>query len=420
MSINQLKIVKASIEALKGNKTRTALSVAGIVIGVASVIVIVSIGEGLKSLVTGQLNAFSPNLMMVEVKIPGADYDTRHIASIIEGVVITTLKESDVQAIRDKKRFPYVRYASGYSSAQEWAKYREKEKRILILASDSYYPHIDGQMKIEKGRFFMERENESLARVVVIGSDVAEKLFGSADPVGKYIKIKQINFKVVGVLKKRGAVMAFNMDEVVLIPIRTAQKLILGINHIVDIGIYLKDKKYFPRAREEITSLLRQRHHISDPKNDDFQILSLVQILETINSITGAISLLLGILAAISLLVGGVGIMNIMLVGVAERTKEIGLRRALGAKRKDILLQFVYEAALISLAGGVVGVVFGISISFFIVGVVESYGFDWPFVVSYNAVVVSFLASAFFGIVFGWYPARKAARLNPIEALRYE
>ena len=391
----------------------------GIVIGVAAVIVIVSVGQGLRALVVGQIDAFGPNLMSAQIKIPGSDFENS-MRSMAEGVVITTLKSSDAEAIRDPKRFPYVEAVSGYSSSQEWAKYQNKEEQVLIMASDSYYPQIDGQVKITNGRFFTENENKGMAKVVVIGSEVADKFFPNTNPIGEKIKIKNNSFEVIGVLASRGVVFGFNMDEMVMIPVYTTQKLILGVDHILEIGIQIKDKKYFPQAKAEIAQLLRQRHNIDNPKNDDFQLMTMDQAVETIDSITGAISLLLGLLAAISLLVGGIGVMNTMLVIVTERTREIGLRKSLGAKNKDILSQFVLEAILISLIGGVGGVFWGILISYIMTYAINSFGFEWPFVISFSAIAISFLVAAFFGIVFGWYPAKKAAKMNAIEALRYE
>ena len=275
-------------------------------------------------------------------------------------------------------------------------------------------------MKVDSGRFFTEDENSAVAKVIVIGSDVAKKLFGSEDAVGRSIKIKQVGFKIVGVLKPRGVMFGLNMDEMVVVPLSTGQKMLLGIDYIMEIGIKISEEGFIPQARSEITKLMRQRHHITDPKNDDFEIVAVSQILDIVNSVTGAISLLLGLLAAISLLVGGVGIMNIMLVIVTERTKEIGLRKALGAKQGDILIQFVLEAILISVLGGVIGIMVGILVSLVMTYVINSFGLAWPYVISVEAILISFLVAAFFGIVFGWYPAKKAARLNPIEALRFE
>ena len=414
-----LKTLSLALTGLKANKTRTALSMLGIVIGVAAVVVIVSVGQGLKVLIVNQINVFGENMMSVQVKVPGSDYEAS-MRSMVEGVTITTLKYGDVEAVRNKKRFPYIKSVSGYASGMEWATYREKEKRVMFIASDAYYPEIDGQLKIARGRYFTNEEERGVAKVTVIGSAVAKKFFGDQNPIGKQIKIKKINFKVIGVAADRGMVMTFDYDNLVYIPLKTAQKLITGIDHLVEFAIVMEDNQHFAQAKAEISRLLRERHNISDPTKDDFEVMSMDQVVEIVNTVTRVISLLLGLLAAISLTVGGVGIMNIMLVIVAERTREIGLRKALGAKRKDIMNQFVLEAALISVLGGIVGIISGIVFSFLITLAVRAYNFDWPFVVSIEAIIISFVVATGFGIIFGWYPANKAAKLNAIEALRYE
>ncbi len=421
MSINFSKIQKTGKLALAGlgaNKTRTALSVLGIVIGVAAVIAIVSMGQGLKSLIMGQLNSFGSDVMSIEVKVPGSDMENS-MRSMATGVEITTLKASDAEALRDKDRFPYIESVSGYSSTMELTTYGGEEKQVMIIAADAHYSAIDPLAVAERGRFFTEEEDESAAQVVLIGKDLAAQFFGQDDPLDKSIKIKNKNFRVIGVLKERGEMMSINMDELLIVPVRTSQKLLQGVDHIMEIGVRLTDKKYLAQATYEMSGLMRERHKITDPKNDDFQIFTMDEAMKTVNSITTAISILLGLLAAISLFVGGVGIMNIMLVIVAERTKEIGLRKAVGARYRDIMGQFVLEAVVISLLGGLLGVVLGVSFSFAVAWAITHYGgMDWPFVVSSGAIAVSFLVAAAFGIVFGWYPAQEAARLNPIEALR--
>ncbi|MCK5475813.1 MAG: ABC transporter permease [Candidatus Pacebacteria bacterium] len=419
MSIFSLKTINLALVGLRANMTRTALSVLGIVIGVAAVIVIVSVGQGLKVLIVDQINVFGENMMSVQVKVPGSDYGAS-MQSMAEGTVITTLKYDDVQAVRDKDRFPYIKAVSGYSAGTQWATYQEKEKQVMFIATDAYYPDIDGQLKMSQGQYFTNEEERGMAKVVVIGSKVASKFFGEESPIGKQIKIKQINFKVIGVVVDRGMIMTFDYDSMVYLPLKTAQKLISGTDHLVEFAMVMEDDQHFAQAKAEISQLIRQRHNITDPSKDDFEIMSMDQIIDIVNTVTSLISLLLGLLAAISLLVGGVGIMNIMLVIVAERTREIGLRKSLGAKQKDILNQFVTEAILISVLGGIIGIIFGIVVSFIITISVRAYGFDWPFVVSIEAIIISFSTAAFFGIIFGWYPAKKAAKLNPIEALRYE
>ena len=419
MSILSSKTLKLAITGLVANKTRTSLSVLGIVIGVAAVIVIVSVGQGLRVLIVDQISVFGENMMSVSVKVPGSDYGAS-MQSMVEGTVITTLKYDDVEAVRDKKRFPYIKAVSGYSAGVEWATYQEKEKQVMFIGSDAYYPDIDGQAKVAQGRYFTNEEERGMAKVVVIGSKVAEKFFGEGDPIGKQIKIKKVNFKVIGVMQDRGMIMTFDYDNLVYLPLKTVQKLITGVDHLVEFAMIMEDDQHFAQAEAEISQLLRQRHDIDDPTKDDFEVMSMDQIVEIVNTVTGVISLLLGLLAAISLIVGGVGVMNIMLVIVAERTREIGLRKSLGARRKDILNQFVTEAVLISVFGGLVGIIFGIFISLVVTLAVRAYNFDWPFVISVEATIISFVVAVGFGIIFGWYPAKKAAKLNPIEALRYE
>jgi len=230
-----------------------------------------------------------------------------------------------------------------------------------------------------------------------------------------FIKIKNDNFKVVGVLKARGAVLSVNMDEMVIVPLETAQKTLDGIDYIQEISLKLTDKKYLPQAKEDITTLLRERHKINRPSDDDFQIVTMDEAMTTIGSITSAISALLGLLAAISLFVGGVGIMNIMLVSVTERTREIGIRMAVGATGIDVQFQLLLEAVVLSLLGGITGILLGVGISLL---VSKFAGFST--IVSAQSIVVSFVVSTLIGIFFGWYPSRKAANLNPIDALRYE
>lgn len=379
---------------------------------------IVSVGQGLKALVMEQLNVFGTDVLSVGIKIPGSD-SGNNVKSMAQGVVITTLKESDAEALRNRDRFPYIKTASGYLSSSVMVSYGEEEKDAMLLASDAYYKDIDTATVVEKGRFYTQEENESTAQVIVIGFDIADGLFGSSDPLGKNIKIKNKNFKVIGVLKERGDIMSMNMDDLMMMPVGTSQKTLQGIDYIQEIGIKLEDEKYLAQAKYEISSLMRERHKIDDPKNDDFKVTTMEEAMDSVNSITDAISVLLGLLAAISLVVGGVGIMNIMLVIVAERTREIGLRKAVGAHYKDIMSQFVMEAVAISLLGGLIGIIIGVSLSYLLAQVITTYvGIDWPFVVSWTAISISSLTAAMFGIIFGWYPAKEAAQLSPIEALR--
>lgn len=421
MSINfrkTSKTIKLALAGLESNKTRTALSVLGIVIGVAAVIMIVSMGQGLQNLVLGQFSSLGTDLVSVETKIPGEGFQNT-ITSRGQGVVVTTLKEDDAKALRNKGRFPYIASVSAYTSTQETLHYADQKKTTILIAADSYYTDIDSRLQIGSGRFFTEDENTSMSKVVVIGKDLATELFGDDEPIGKDVKIKNASFKVIGVARPMGSMLSINMDEMAVIPVRASQEFLTGEDYVQELGIKVTDKKFLEEAKAEIPILMRERHKILRPTDDDFQVMTMDEALTSITAVTGAISALLGLLAAISLFVGGIGIMNIMLVIVAERTKEIGLRKALGARYKDIMRQFVFEAMAISLLGGFLGIVIGVSFSFLVSVVITRFGgFDWPFTVSIPSIIISFAVAAFFGIVFGWYPAKEAAQLSPIEALR--
>jgi len=430
--MNFSSILKLSFIALRANKVRTALSVLGIVIGVMSVVIILSVGQGLKGMVMNQINQFGQGVMEVAVKVPGKE-KMGTIASIVQGITITTLKTSDAEAMRDKNRFPYIESVSSLIVGQQWISYKDKEDYSMMMGTDYDYINIDSMMKIDKGRFLSKEESSITARSIVLGSKAAEKLFGQPcpigtakgqfcgeDPIGKKIKLKDQSLLVVGVLKSRGSTFGFDMDDIVYIPIETANKLILGIDHLMEIDLRVTNSKYFPQAKAELTRLMRQRHNILDPSKDDFQITAMDEVVKTIADVSLITNLLLGFLAAISLLVGGVGIMNIMLVSVAERTREIGLRKALGAKRKHILSQFLIESLIITGLGGAVGAAAGILLSIISCLGIRTQLPEWPITISWEAIIWAVGVATALGLIFGIYPARQAAKLDPIRALRYE
>ncbi|MBL7155094.1 MAG: ABC transporter permease [Candidatus Portnoybacteria bacterium] len=420
--MNLTSIIKQSITALKANKLRSAISILGIVIGVGAVVLILSLGQGLKGLVTNEVEAFGPNMLDIAIKIPGTG-QMGTLTSMVQGIKITTLNLDDVKDLKDKSRFPYIEAVSGQAIGQEWVTYRNKEKKSLLYGCGADFLVIYKMAEMSKGRFFNENEDNSLAKVAVLGSGLAEELFGQADPLGKKIKLKGQNIKVIGVLEPQGMFSSFggiDMNDFVYLPLQTALKEVLGIDYLSEIVLMINSEEYIPQAEEEISRMLRRNHNITDPDKDDFMITTMGEILEQINEISVILNLLLGFLAAISLLVGGIGIMNIMLVSVSERTREIGLRKSLGATEKDVLKQFLIESLVITGLGGFIGIFLGIGSSLIGGLAARTQGLAWPLTISWLAIVIAFFVSMTIGLIFGLYPARKAAQLSPIEAMRRE
>ncbi len=413
-------LFKLSFQTLTANKFRTFLTIVGVVIGTATVIIVLSVGEGVKGFIMSQLSTITPESLYVEVQVPSKGTRDEKSAqtgtAIATGVQITTMKAKDVEDVRSLSN---IISAYGYATGQEKVTYGNKEKKPFMYAVEYTYPRLEGD-QIEKGRFFTEQEDQGLARVVVIGSAIRENLFGTEDPLGRNIKIKQINFKVIGVMKPLGTMMFMNMDEIIYVPLHTAQKLLLGFDYIIAFASKMKDKTQIVQTMWEIERVLRRNHNIKDPAKDDFVIRTQDEAMEIVNTVTDGISLLLFSIAAISLLVGGIGIMNVMYVTVTERTREIGLRKAIGAKPAVILMQFLLEAVIVTILGGIIGIAVGLFISWGISQIAQLLNFAWQFYLPVQGIIVSFSISAAFGIIFGYAPARRAARLHPIDALRYE
>lgn len=414
-------IAKQSITALMANKTRSALSLLGIIIGVAAVVIILSLGQGLKGLVTKEVEAFGQDVLDIAVRVPGAD-EIGSITAMARGIKITTLKTRDIEDLKDKERFPYIEAVTGQAFAQGWAVYKNQEKQVLVYGCSPDFLEIFRTVGVAQGRFFNENENKSLAQTAVLGNNLAEELFRRVNPIGKKIRLEGKSFEVIGVLEPYGGISFGGVDinDFVYLPLETTLKQVLGIDYLSEIALTVKGPEHFPRAIEEISRMLRRNHNISDPSKDDFQITTMEEILNRINEISFILNLLLGFLAAISLLVGGIGIMNIMLVSVSERTKEIGLRKAVGARRRDVLWQFLIESLLVTSLGGFIGALLGVGSSVLSTFVIRSQGINWPLTISWLAIIVAFLIATAIGLIFGVYPARKASRLSPINALRKE
>jgi ABC-type antimicrobial peptide transport system permease subunit len=415
---------KQAIRGLTINPARTALTTLGIVIGIATVIIVLSAGEGFRSYINYQIDQFGSNTISVQTKIPpttkaraaGGLGGATGGSAASQAVQITTLKNRDIEEV---KRLPEILGAYGAVIGQKVVGYKQVNKNAFIFGSDADRFVID-RGTLASGRPYSKQEDLAADQVAILGHDIAVDLFGNDDPLGKTIRVSNLNFTVIGVYERRGSFGFSNDDQQVYIPLITAQKKLLGIDHLLYMVAQVKDANQTAPVAEDIRLILRRNHDISDPAKDDFSVQNQAQSLDTFNTILQGITFLLIAIAAISLLVGGVGIMNIMYVVVTERTSEIGLKKALGAKPGDILSEFLFEAVLLTLAGGILGIGFGALVSFGISKGATAYGLPWAFSVPLSGILLGMGVSGGIGLLFGVFPARRASKLDPIEALRYE
>lgn len=425
-----ISTLQTALRNMAANKIRTALSVLGIVIGITSVIVVFSAGEGISGLVVGQIESFGgPDMIETEIKVPsskkGGGGEMQSGVNLTMGVQITTLTLDDMD---DIDRLPNIKQSYAGIMGQEQASYGNELCKIFLFGTTENFINID-QSEIDYGRFFTNEEDKSLSQVAILGFKTKDKLFGDSNPIGRFIKINKKKYRVIGVLEERGAIMTFDFDDFVYVPVRTLQKKIMGINHILFMMHQVENTNLLEDTQEQIRFLLRENHDLPHPEGatswtgapkDDFHVISMTESIEILGTVTDVITLLLLAIVAISLIVGGVGILNIMYVVVSERTPEIGLRKAVGAKYSDIMYQFLFESILITIIGGVIGIILGIIISFLISVSANSFGLEWQFKIPLKAFVIATGFSALFGISFGVYPAKKAAKLDPITAMRKE
>jgi len=404
-----------SARGLLAHKSRALLTMLGMIIGIASVIIIMSIGASAQGLILNQIKSTGSNLIGV---LPGASDENGPPATAL-GITVTTLTYDDAQAIARKENAPHLVAVASYVRGSATLTWQNRSVDTTFMGTTASFIDVESP-EVEVGHFFSKDDERGISRVVVLGSEVAENLFSGSNAVGQTIKIKRESFKVIGVMKEQGTVFFQNQDDQVFVPLETAQKLLLGINHLGFIRAKTDSEDTIDQSLEDIRATLRVRHDISDPSEDDFSVRSIAQALDVLTGVTDAMKFFLASIAAIALVVGGIGIMNIMLVSVNERIREIGLRKAVGARRQTILFQFLVETSVIALGGGLIGTAIGAGISGVVAIVANVLGYSWDFIVTLGSVALAAGISILIGLIFGLYPAYRASRLDPIEALRYE
>jgi len=404
-----LELFKQSIRMLTLNKMRTGLASLGIVIGIGSVIALMSLGQASQAAITAQIQSLGSNLLTVQ---PG---------SVSQGGVMggaggrTTLKLDDAKAIMTSSEITTINKVSPEFSKRTQITTGESNTNTQVIGATPQYAEVHS-VSVASGTFITQNDVDSMTKVAVVGPTVVTNLFGEgADALGQTIRISGQSFTIIGITVSKGGSGFMNQDDMIYVPLLTAQKQLFGVNYLSSIALEAKSSDVMTAAQDEVGYFLLKRHAIEDPAKADFSIMSQQDILNTASSMTGTFTALLSGIAAISLLVGGIGIMNIMLVTVTERTREIGLRKALGAKKKTITTQFIVESIILTFTGGILGILIGILISYVLAKMLSM-----AFVISPSAILLAFVVSVAIGILFGWYPARRASEMQPIEALRYE
>jgi len=417
------RTLEQSIKSLASNPVRTLLTTLGIIIGIATVIMVFSAGEGFRSLINDQLSSWGTNTLFIETRVPPT---TKNLANnsptstdfrrATSSVQITSFKVSDLEEI---KKLPNVTGAYGIATGLSVISYRNTAKSVVYYAAGAEMASID-KHTLKEGRFFTEAENKGANQVVILGNTLAKDLFGQDEALGKLVRIGNLNFQIIGVYDPQGSILTGGTDDSLYMPLTTAQKKMLGINYITVGVVQMMNENLSESTAEDIKQTLRRTHNIKDPSKDDFIVTTQEDALSTFNTIFNGITILLIGIASISLLVGGVGIMNIMYVTVTERTAEIGLKKAIGAKNSDILEEFLVESVLITIIGGFLGIILGSVLGWLVSLIAANFRLIWHFFVPFYAVVIAVGFSGAIGIFFGVFPARLASEMDPIEALRYE
>lgn len=413
---------KQSIKALTANPARTVLTTLGIMIGISTVILVLSAGAGFRSLINAQVDALGSNTLFIQTRVPpttknrAASNSAGSSASAFSGVQITSFKQRDLD---DIAKLNNVAGDYGEVIGQAVVSYGNTDKSALYYGAGASKFQID-EHTLKEGRFYTQSEDDGAAQVAILGTSLAQDLFNQTDPDGQLIHVGNLNFQVIGVYNSLGFAGGGTADDSLYIPLGTAQKKLLGINYLAIGVVQLQNINLSDVTTSQINSIMAYNHSITDPAKYDFQVESQAQALDTFNVIFNGITILLIAIAAISLIVGGVGIMNIMYVVVTERTAEIGLKKALGATNADILREFLVESILVTVIGGVIGIIFGGFLGWVIALIANAAGLTWAFSVPLYAIFLAVGVSAAIGISFGVLPARQAAAMDPITALQYE
>jgi len=416
------KILRQAIKALSANPVRTILTTLGIMIGIASVILVLSSGAGFHSLIDSELESWGTDTLFVETRVPPTTKNRANTATSADfsragsAVAITTFKQRD---LNDIKKLGNVANSYGMVVGTAVASYGNTAKNIIYYGASAERFSMD-KHALKRGVFYTANDDAGASQVVILGSNLADDLFLQDDPLGKLVKIGSLNFQVIGVYEAQGALTSGGADDGLFMPLSTAQKKMLGVDYLLVGVVQVEDVNLADATAEQIRGVMRQNHNITDPAKDDFTVTTQAQALDTFNVIFNGITALLIAIASISLIVGGVGIMNIMYVVVTERTAEIGLKKSIGARNSDILKEFLIEAVLVTVLGGVIGILLGAALSWIVSIIANSSGLTWVFNVPLYAIIIGVGVSAAIGISFGVLPARSAAKLDPIEALRYE
>lgn len=404
----KIELFLESLGTLTVNKLRTGLAILGIVIGIGSVIALISLGQASQKSIQNQIQSLGANLLTVS---PGAQ-NTGGVRGAAGGG--TTLTLADATAIQTSPSITTIQNVSPEIQSRVQVTAGRNNSNIQVIGATSAYTSVH-KVTMETGNFLTDIDNSTMAKVIVVGPQIVSDLFDGMNAVGQTLRVSGTSFRIIGVTASKGGTGFQNPDNIAYIPLSTAQKEIFGQQYLSTISLEAKSSDLMVEAQNQVGYLLLARHKLSDPAEADFSIFSQQDIINTVSQTTGTFTTLLSGVAAISLLVGGIGIMNIMLVTVTERTREIGLRKALGAKKQTIVTQFLIESIILTFVGGLLGIILGIIASFLYAAATGSL-----FVLAPSSVILAFVVSAGIGILFGWYPARKAASLQPIEALRYE